>query len=102
MYLIKLLFISLMLLSSLNWLELNKDTVVLCKVAYSWIYELYGYWTELNQQLNSYELNNETIVFLEVLYTKIWIRLIFDKVCIIDSVIFLFVTINCFETACIM
>ncbi len=38
------------------------------------------------------ELNNDTIVFLELLYS--WICLIFDEVCVTDSVIFLFNTVK--------
>ncbi len=43
----------------------------------------------LNQLAN--ELNNGTIAFVELLYRRMWI---FDEVCIIDSVIFMFITVK--------
>ncbi len=42
-----------------------------------------------NQLAN--ELNKDTTVFVELLYNRIWI---FDEDCIIDSVIFMFITLK--------
>lgn len=51
-----------------------------------------SYWTESTP--NCLQLNNDTIVFLELLYSIIWICLICNEVCIIDSFLLQFITVK--------